>query len=88
VAQGDVVEEAEGVGRLTAGAPGQLTLVDQMSEVGLDFVAGDLVGRAVIVLRQADHGGDIRLVVRGAKPRTVMSRIMRSRSSLMEHLLA
>src|SRR4030095_11182588 len=57
-----MVEEPEGGGRLTARAPGELALLNQVREVRLDFVVGDLVGRPAVVLRQADHGGDVRLV--------------------------
>jgi hypothetical protein len=62
IVQRHVVEEAEGVGRLTARAPGELALLDQVREVRLHFVVGDLVGRPAVVLRQAHHGGDVRLV--------------------------
>ena len=62
MAQRHVIEEPEGVGRLTARAPGELALLDQVREVRLDFVVGDLVRGPAVVLRQADHGGDVRLV--------------------------
>jgi hypothetical protein len=62
MAQRHVVEEPEGVGRLAARAPGELALLNQVREVRLDFVVGDLVGRPAVVLRQADHGSDVRLV--------------------------
>jgi hypothetical protein len=61
-AERDVVQEAEGVGSLATRAPGELAIVDQVREVRLDFVVGDLVRRPAIVLRQPDHGGDVRLV--------------------------
>src|ERR687891_545226 len=44
-----------------ARAPGELAVVDQVREVGLDFVVGDLVWGPAVVLRQARHGGDVRL---------------------------
>ena len=60
LAERHVIEESEGVGRLTARAPGQLPLVDQVGEIGLHLIAGDLVRRSPVVLRQSHHGGDIR----------------------------
>jgi len=62
VVQRHVIEEPEGVGRLTARAPGELALLNQVREVRLDFVVGDLVGRSAVVLRQPDHSSDVRLV--------------------------
>jgi hypothetical protein len=62
VAQRHVVEEAEGMGGLTARAPGQLADLDQVGEIGLDFVVGELVRGALVMLRQAYDGGHLRLV--------------------------
>ena len=64
-AEGDVIEEAEGVRRLAARAPGQLSLLDQVGEIGLDLLVGQLIRRAVVVLRQLHDGGDVRLVGAG-----------------------
>jgi len=68
MAQRHVVEEAKGVRRLTTRAPGELALLDEVREVGLDFVTGDLVWGPTVVFRQADHGSDVRLV--GARRET------------------
>jgi hypothetical protein len=73
VAERHVVEEAEGIGRLTARAPGELALLNQMGEVRLDFVAGDLVRGSAVVPRQADHRGDVRLV--GARGETAHGQV-------------
>jgi hypothetical protein len=62
MAKGHVIEKPEGVGRLTARAPGQLPLEDQVGEVRLDLVVRELIRRSVVVLRQAHHGGDVRRV--------------------------
>jgi hypothetical protein len=43
VAQRDVVEEAEGVRGLTARAPGQLALLNQVREVRLDLLVRELI---------------------------------------------
>ena len=59
VTKGDVVEEAEGVSRLVTRAPGQLALLEQVGEVVLDLVGGELIRRAFVVLRQVHHGGDV-----------------------------
>jgi len=62
MAERHVVEEAEGVGRLTARAPGELPLEDQVGEVRLDLVVRQLIRRAPVVLGQAHDGGDVRRV--------------------------
>jgi hypothetical protein len=62
MAERHVIEEPEGVRRLTARAPGELPLVDQVGEIRLHLVAGDLVRRSPVVLRQAHDGRDVRRV--------------------------
>jgi hypothetical protein len=63
--QEDVVQEAERVRRLGTRAPRAVALVEEHGEVGLDFVVGELVGRAVIVPRQSDDLLDVGLVGSG-----------------------
>ncbi len=67
MAQRHMVEKAEGVGRLTTRAPRQLSFLDQVGEIGLHLVAGDLVRRSPVVLRQSHDGGDVRLVSAGGE---------------------
>jgi len=62
VAERHMVEEPEGVRRLAARAPGQLALLDQVSEVGLHLVVGELIRRPLVVLRQLHHLADVGLV--------------------------
>src|SRR3972149_7528924 len=50
VAEGDVVEEAEGMGSLVARAPGQLALPEHVGEGPLDLIGGELIRRAFVVL--------------------------------------
>src|SRR3989449_290573 len=68
MAERHVIEESEGVGRLTARAPGQLPLVDQVGEIGLHLIAGDLVRRSPVVLCQSHDGGDVRRVGAPGEP--------------------
>jgi len=68
VAEGDVVEEAKGVRGLTATAPGELAVLVQMREVGLDLVVGELVGGAPIVFGQSHDGPDVGLVGARGEP--------------------
>jgi hypothetical protein len=65
VAQRHVVEKAEGVGGLTTRAPRELALLDQVGEIGLDLVVGELIRRPLVVLRQLHHLADVRLVGAG-----------------------
>ncbi len=62
VAERHMVEEPEGVRRLAARAPGQLALLDQVSEVDLHLVVGELIRRPLVVLRQLHHLADVGLV--------------------------
>jgi len=64
-AEGDVIEEAEGVSGLATRAPRELALLNQVREIGLDFLITQLVRRAVVELRELHHGGDVRLVGAG-----------------------
>jgi hypothetical protein len=84
--EGHVVEEAEGVAGLGARTPRARALAEHQRDVRLHLVGRELVGGPVVVAGQAYHLTDVRLVGSGGKPRTVMSRIIRSRSSLMSHL--
>jgi hypothetical protein len=65
VTQRHVVEKAEGVGGLAARAPRQLALLDQVGEIGLDLVVGELVWRSLVVPRQLHDLTDVRLVGTG-----------------------
>jgi hypothetical protein len=65
VAQRHVVEEAEGVGGLTARAPRELALLEQVGEIGLNLVVGQLIRRSLVVPRPLHHLADVRLVGAG-----------------------
>jgi hypothetical protein len=53
-AEDDVREEAEGVGSHRAGAPRQPAALDEMGEIGLDLVVGEIGGGASVVPGEPD----------------------------------
>jgi hypothetical protein len=84
----DVIEKPERVGRLGARAPRALPLGEEVGDVRLHLVRGELIRRPVVVASEAPHLPDVFFTswVRGENPRTVMSRIIRARNSLMGDL--
>ena len=60
-------------GGLVHGALGEVTLVDQVQHVGLDFLGAALGGVATKMLCHAKIG----IPVRGPNPRSTMASIMR-----------
>src|SRR5205823_2477987 len=67
-AEGDVIEKAECVCGLGARAPGAFSHLEQVREVRLDLIGGELIRRAAIVAGQADDLSDIRLVRARGEP--------------------
>jgi hypothetical protein len=54
-------------------APGQLSLEDQVGEVGQDPVVGEVIRRSVVMLGQSHDSGDVRRV--GASGETAHGRV-------------
>ena len=57
-----IVEKAKRHRRLAACAPGELALLNEVCEIGLNLVVRDLVGCAFVVAHQSHHVADVRLV--------------------------
>ncbi len=63
--QRHVVEKAERMGRLATRAPRELAFLNQVGEIGLDLLIGELIRRALVVLGQLHDLADVRLVGAG-----------------------
>ena len=61
VAEGRVVEEAEGAHRDAAGAPGEVLLPEHADEVRVHLGRGQLIRRAMMVPGQASHRREVAL---------------------------
>src|SRR6266446_2710272 len=65
--QRHVVEEAERMGRLATRAPRELAFLNQVGEIGLDLLIGELIRRSFVVLGQLYDLADVRLVGAGGE---------------------
>jgi len=85
-AERDVIQEPEGIDSEAAGGPGEFAVLDELEQLGLHLLVGQQLRRPPVVPRQVHDRGDVGRVVCGEKPRSLISRTIRARSSVIGHL--